>query len=29
MDRWDEVLEIERDWRDLDLRYTRERVGET
>ncbi|HUF39966.1 MAG TPA: adenylate/guanylate cyclase domain-containing protein [Anaerolineales bacterium] len=29
MDRWDDVLEIEKDWRDLDLRYTRERVGET
>jgi tetratricopeptide (TPR) repeat protein len=29
MDRWDDVLEIEKDWRDLDLRFTRERVGET
>jgi len=28
-DRWDEVLELENRWRDLDLRYTRERVGET
>jgi tetratricopeptide (TPR) repeat protein len=29
LDRWDEVLEVEKRWRDLDLRYTRERVGET
>ncbi|MGD2028190.1 MAG: tetratricopeptide repeat protein, partial [Anaerolineales bacterium] len=29
MDRWDEVLEVEERWRDLDTRYTRERVGET
>jgi class 3 adenylate cyclase/predicted ATPase len=29
LDRWDEVLEVEKHWRDLDLRYTRERVGET
>jgi tetratricopeptide (TPR) repeat protein len=29
LDRWDEVLEAEKLWRDLDLRYTRERVGET
>ena len=29
MDRWDEVLELENQWRDLDRRYTRERVGET
>ena len=29
MDRWDEVLELEKEWRDLDSRYTRERVGET
>lgn len=28
-DRWDEMLEVEKRWRDLDLRYTRERVGET
>ena len=29
MDRWDEVLELEKEWRDLEMRYTRERVGET
>jgi tetratricopeptide (TPR) repeat protein len=29
MDRWDDVLKVEEQWRDLDLRYTRERVGET
>jgi class 3 adenylate cyclase/tetratricopeptide (TPR) repeat protein len=29
LDRWDEMLEVEKRWRDLDLRYTRERVGET
>jgi len=29
MDRWDDVLKVEERWRDLDLRYTRERVGET
>jgi class 3 adenylate cyclase/predicted ATPase len=29
LDRWDEVLEVEKRWRDLDLRFTRERVGET
>jgi tetratricopeptide (TPR) repeat protein len=28
-DRWDEVLTIEEKWRDLELRHTRERVGET
>ncbi|MEJ2512584.1 MAG: hypothetical protein P8Y72_13425, partial [Anaerolineales bacterium] len=28
-DRWDEVLELENRWRDLELKYTRERVGET
>ena len=28
-DRWDEVLAIEEKWRDLELRHTRERVGET
>lgn len=29
LDRWDEVLETEEQWREVDLRYTRERVGET
>jgi class 3 adenylate cyclase/tetratricopeptide (TPR) repeat protein len=29
MDKWDEVLEVENQWRDLDRRYTRQRVGET
>jgi tetratricopeptide (TPR) repeat protein len=29
LDRWDEVLEVEKRWRDLDMRYNRERVGET
>jgi class 3 adenylate cyclase/tetratricopeptide (TPR) repeat protein len=29
LDRWDEVLANEEDWRDLEKRYTRERVGET
>lgn len=29
LDRWDKVLAIEEKWRDLDLRYTRQRVGET
>jgi class 3 adenylate cyclase/tetratricopeptide (TPR) repeat protein len=29
MDRWDEVLELEMKWRDLEDRHTRERVGET
>ena len=29
LDRWDEVLGIEEKWRDLERRYTRERVGET
>jgi tetratricopeptide (TPR) repeat protein len=29
MDRWDEVLELEVKWRDLEDRHTRERVGET
>ncbi len=29
MDRWDDVLKVEERWRDLDMRYTRERVGET
>jgi ATP/maltotriose-dependent transcriptional regulator MalT len=28
-DRWDDVLEIEKQWRDLELTHTRERVGET
>jgi ATP/maltotriose-dependent transcriptional regulator MalT len=28
-DRWDEVLATETKWRDLEQRYTRERVGET
>lgn len=28
-DRWDEVLEIETQWRDLEMTHTRERVGET
>jgi tetratricopeptide (TPR) repeat protein len=28
-DRWDEVLEIEEKWRDLEFTHTRERVGET
>jgi class 3 adenylate cyclase/tetratricopeptide (TPR) repeat protein len=28
-DRWDDVLAIEEKWRDLELRHTRERVGET
>ena len=28
-DRWDDVLEIEKQWRDLELSHTRERVGET
>ena len=28
-DRWDEVLATEAKWRDLEQRYTRERVGET
>jgi tetratricopeptide (TPR) repeat protein len=29
LDRWDEVLTTEEKWRDLERRYTRERVGET
>ena len=29
MDRWDDVLELEKDWRKLEKSYTRERVGET
>jgi class 3 adenylate cyclase/tetratricopeptide (TPR) repeat protein len=29
MDKWDEVLAIEKKWRDLENRYSRERVGET
>jgi tetratricopeptide (TPR) repeat protein len=29
LDRWDEVLALEKKWRDLEKRYTRARVGET
>ncbi|HZD10889.1 MAG TPA: adenylate/guanylate cyclase domain-containing protein, partial [Candidatus Binatia bacterium] len=29
MDRWDDVLSLEQRWRDLETRYSRERVGET
>jgi class 3 adenylate cyclase len=29
LDRWDEVIALEDRWRDLERRYTRERVGET
>jgi tetratricopeptide (TPR) repeat protein len=29
LDRWDDVLATEERWRDLERRYTRERVGET
>jgi class 3 adenylate cyclase/tetratricopeptide (TPR) repeat protein len=29
LDRWDEVLATEEKWRDLEQRYSRERVGET
>jgi class 3 adenylate cyclase/tetratricopeptide (TPR) repeat protein len=29
LDRWDEVLGLEKKWRDLERRYTRARVGET
>jgi tetratricopeptide (TPR) repeat protein len=29
LDRWDEVLATEEKWRDLERRYTRERVGAT
>ncbi|MDX1614077.1 MAG: adenylate/guanylate cyclase domain-containing protein [Candidatus Promineifilaceae bacterium] len=29
MDRWDDVLAIEHQWRDLEEQYSRERVGET
>lgn len=29
LDRWDEVLALEERWRDLERRYTRQRVGET
>jgi hypothetical protein len=28
-DRWDDVLAVEKQWRDLELTHTRERVGET
>jgi class 3 adenylate cyclase len=28
-DRWDDVLEVEKQWRDLEMTHTRERVGET
>jgi tetratricopeptide (TPR) repeat protein len=29
MDRWDDVLDIEGQWRDLERNYSRERIGET
>ena len=29
LDRWDDVLDIESKWRNLEQRYSRERVGET
>jgi tetratricopeptide (TPR) repeat protein len=29
LDRWDEVLELEEKWRDLERRYPRQRVGPT
>ena len=29
LERWDEVLEIENQWRDLEENYARERIGET
>jgi tetratricopeptide (TPR) repeat protein len=29
MDNWDEVLAIEQKWRELEKRYSRERIGET
>lgn len=29
MDRWDDVLDLEKKWRELEDRHTRERVGET
>jgi class 3 adenylate cyclase/tetratricopeptide (TPR) repeat protein len=29
LDRWDEVLETEEKWRDLERRFARERIGET
>ena len=29
MDRWDEALALEKIWRELETRYSRERVGET
>jgi len=29
LDRWDEVIALEERWRDLERRYSRERVGET
>jgi predicted ATPase len=29
LDRWDEVVELEEKWRDLERRYTRQRVGAT
>ena len=28
-DRWDDVLGVEKEWRDLEQTHTRERVGET
>jgi tetratricopeptide (TPR) repeat protein len=28
-DRWDDVLMVEKQWRDLEMKHTRERVGET
>jgi hypothetical protein len=29
LDRWDDVLATEEKWRDLERRFTRERIGET
>jgi hypothetical protein len=29
MDRWDDVLAVEEQWRDLEQQYSRERIGET
>jgi len=29
LDRWDEVLATEEEWRELEQRYSRERIGET
>ncbi len=29
LDRWDDVLATEEDWRDLERRYSREQIGET